>query len=345
MPPNAEKLRPKDVFSPKLQRTYQCIQHRARAVISEGEAHSSNLPEPDPRITGALTIDGALLEQACEVNVGGHFVTQAGRRGEGGRKQTGQGESEVAGWWYLMTAPTFDTVQAIDAFAALCPLESAATAGSGSKRSRATGSGPAEAAAAAESKKPKLFDDDDANAFGAAGDLLQIGHNPNLIPTSIRSDQPVQDFWAMVGNGERDLTDTAMLQMGEMIPRLLNEARAHHRDLSARVCTQPAMCRMILRAISPACCAAQLCGPAPGMLPLTALHMRPSGGMDAGDRGLRPASCKGDGMSSRDAGRSNARGCSREVQRDLAQAAAALPRRPERPRFHLGSPPLSRQPS
>jgi len=68
-----------------------------------------------------------------------------------------------------------------------------------------------------------LFDDDDANAFGAAGDLLQIGHNPNLIPTSIRSDQPVQDFWAMVGNGERDLTDTAMLQMGEMIPRLLNE--------------------------------------------------------------------------------------------------------------------------
>ena len=92
MPPAAEKLRPKDVFSPKLQRTYQCIQHRARAVISEGEAHSSNLPEPDPRITGALTIDGALLEQASKVKVGRlcRHRWREGGEGRGSRKQIGQ---------------------------------------------------------------------------------------------------------------------------------------------------------------------------------------------------------------------------------------------------------------
>lgn len=73
--PLAEALKPKHVFSPKLQRTYQCIRHRARALISAEApaasadvaslAASSVLPDPDTRFMAPLLPDPLIARRAA----------------------------------------------------------------------------------------------------------------------------------------------------------------------------------------------------------------------------------------------------------------------------------------
>lgn len=57
-----EPLRPKDVFNPKLQRTYQCIQHRA--LQNAGEPNT--LPPPSVRISQPFQPQKALFSGASE---------------------------------------------------------------------------------------------------------------------------------------------------------------------------------------------------------------------------------------------------------------------------------------
>jgi hypothetical protein len=108
---------PRHVFSPKLQRTYQCIRHRARALIA-ADAHaaaadgsaaagsaagpadshadegaSSVLPPPDARFTAPLLPDPVMTRRAaaavdafaalCPLDTSGSSV--AGKRARGSR--------------------------------------------------------------------------------------------------------------------------------------------------------------------------------------------------------------------------------------------------------------------
>ena len=56
-----EALKPKRVFNPKLQRSYQCIGQRARTMICSTSDSSSSLPPPDPRIANPLTTNLTML--------------------------------------------------------------------------------------------------------------------------------------------------------------------------------------------------------------------------------------------------------------------------------------------
>ena len=60
--PNARapQLRPKDVFNPKLQRAYQCIQHRALQKPGDSNA----LPVPSTRIQQPFQPSAELFDQA-----------------------------------------------------------------------------------------------------------------------------------------------------------------------------------------------------------------------------------------------------------------------------------------
>lgn len=60
-----EPLRPKDIFNPKLQRTFQCIQHRALHGL-QGTEESNALPPPSPLILEPFTPNALLFENARE---------------------------------------------------------------------------------------------------------------------------------------------------------------------------------------------------------------------------------------------------------------------------------------
>ena len=173
----SEALRPKDVFSPKLQRTYQCIQHRARALISapssaaddghaadDGPAASTNLPPPDPRITQPLTPDPQLLAKASS---------------------------------------------AIDAFAALCPLEFPSTAGS--KRTRVTG-GDGDGAP----EKHARVDG------GGSSQLLPLAITTKA--TKVTVDNPIVSFHEMIEDETVDRTKDALEGMSGVVKALFDRA-------------------------------------------------------------------------------------------------------------------------
>ena len=87
-----QTIKPKQVFNPKLQRHWQCIQHRARAMLaSEGSASatSPHLPPPAWRITKPLQPDPAVLLRATPSIDAFAAACPLGEATAGGKRKSG----------------------------------------------------------------------------------------------------------------------------------------------------------------------------------------------------------------------------------------------------------------
>jgi hypothetical protein len=197
-----EPLKPKQVYNPRLQRHYQCIQHRARAMIGTsaggagGTATASHLPSPDWRITTPLVPDAAMLQRA---------------------------------------AP------AIDAFAAACPLSGAVGGKRGrGGRAGATGSGAADAAPpypkVPRSEEVSGFGASFGGGLGGGGSggfgggsgvALQLGYTA---PSRLDPQAPVKTFWEMMDDQGEDRVADALDQMAQMVLDLLRSVGADETD-------------------------------------------------------------------------------------------------------------------
>ncbi|KAL1519796.1 hypothetical protein AB1Y20_023303 [Prymnesium parvum] len=126
LPRDGEPLRPKDVHNPRLQRTYQCIQHRALAPSGGGNA----LPPPSARIALPFVPDPALFGraapeirrfgEACVVSeaVEGRKRGGGGERGEAKRLRAEEGDVGVGAPLQLQSSSVVqvDSGKPVDTF-------------------------------------------------------------------------------------------------------------------------------------------------------------------------------------------------------------------------------------
>mmetsp|Transcript_14050 Transcript_14050/g.36347 ORF Transcript_14050/g.36347 Transcript_14050/m.36347 type:complete len:778 (-) Transcript_14050:321-2654(-) len=93
-----EAIKPTNTYNPKLQRHYQCIHHRARAMISgaAGGASASALPPPDVRFMAPLQPNEGMLERAAPALEA--FAAQFPLRGvaAGGKRPRGGARSPTS---------------------------------------------------------------------------------------------------------------------------------------------------------------------------------------------------------------------------------------------------------